>query len=434
MQSAARSADTAGPRPTAVDQVRSSRRKRIATLLFIGATNLLGAISASGAAGCGGKVVIDDQGTYENPGLDGGTDEGGSKPGIDGGGSKPDAGPDGSMGIDGGGSKPDAGPDGSMGIDGGIGCNHVEINYGGPLNETSAKGTTNIQAMCVTVLNGCVEGDLKNLTFEVEGTIDPTNIEFALADNSGARFTPFSGTGVSKTKFTFNEHLEPNEHKTICTTVNIGPNAATDDTFRINMIKPLPSDHFISNDADTSLVPDTLDGNPFTVGSPEIGTVTVTDNSAPTGLAPLLSGQANGKIAAFSVASVDYETPPGPTENSNLSRASLHLGGTCDPSSINNIQLYEEGNPSAIATVDGVNAIDLAHLKTSAPLPFIPMGGTRNFYVTANQTCPPGTYISTSLDHPSDLYSASQPYGFGEQVNGYDGEGSKGGASYVEIK
>lgn len=428
-QSTIQQTETPRTYPTSVDEVRSARRKRIATLLFVGATNLLGAIGASGAVGCGGKVVVDDQGTYENPGLDGGTDCDGSKC-LDDGGSKPDAGPDGSMGIDG-------GPDGSMGIDGGgskPGCNHVEINYGGPLNETSAKGTTNIPALCVTVLNGCVEGDLKNLTFEVEGTIDPENIEFALGDNSGARFTTFSSPGVSKTKFNFNEHLGANEGKTICTTVNIDPKAATNDTFRINMIKPLPSDNFMSNGADTSLVPDTLPGNTFTVGSATIGTVTVTDNSAPSGLTPLLSGQANGKIAAFSVASVDYETPPGPVENSDLRRVSLHLGGTCDPDHISNIQLYEEGNPSAIANVDGVNTIDLAHLKTSAPLPFIPMGGTRNFYVTANQSCPPGTYIATNLDHPSDLFSASQPYGFGEQVHGYDGEGSKGSASYVNIE
>lgn len=401
----------------AINAVRTN--SRTAALLFMGAANLLG---ASGAAGCGGRAVIDDQSTYDNPTLDGGTDCDGSKC-LDDGGSKPDAGPDGCMGIDG-------GPDGSMGI----GCNKVEINYGGPLNQTSAKGTTNIPALCLNIMNGCIGGDLNNLTFQVEGVIDPTDIEFALADNEGARFTSFATPGISKTKFNINEHIGAYENKTICTTVNIDTQAAAASTFRIKMIKPLPSDNFISNGANTSLIPDTITGNTFMVGNPTVGTVTVTDNSAPSGLPPLLSGQANGKIAAFTVASVDYETPPGPTENSDTRRVSLHLGGTCDPGNISNIQLYQEGNPSAIATVDGVNTIDLAHLKIPAPLPFIPMGGSKNFYATANQNCPPGTNITTYLDHPSDLFTASQTYGFGEQVHGYDGAGSKGSASYVDIK
>ncbi len=321
-----------------------------------------------------------------------------------------------------------AGGEGGEGGSPPLECNKVSIIFDGPASATVPKAATNVPVFCFHVKNGCVKGMLETMTFETEGVSDHSTVEFAFAYTDGLRMTEFQTGSSAEPSHTFkNIHLPlaaDAENALVCLYANFSKTAFPGGQYRF---KYFPKKEDFSNGAALEGVPESITGNTFTMGGITGGSVIVNASVIP--LPSLLSGQ-NGSIASFNIMEDG-------TEDGGLNRASLHLGGTCDPSKISNFALYDGSTVVCagpeISLYPNGDVLKIAHLTCASPL-LIGKATTKTLTLKADQTCPPGTFIETSLAHPSDLFVKGTTFGFGESVSGYDGKSGSGSYSHVDIK
>ncbi len=382
--------ETTNTAPTQVGRLKSLNRNRIAALLVLASTTACGARS---------ELPVDNNESTSGTGGSSSNETGGT------------GGSSGQGGAGGTGGSPD--------------CNKIQIEFVGPEGLSIAKDSTNVPVFCWNIKNGCVEGSMKSATFETEGASDPTQTEFTITYPDGSRMTEFqngSDTAFSHTFDGINFPLSADSVNELCLYANFTEQSVGNYGFRY-----VPRQEDFSNDAILDGVPESIAGSQFTVGGISTGMISI--NAANNPLPTATPGQ-NATIAEFTITE-------GAIDDGALQRMSLHLTGTCNPDNISNFKLFN--GTTQICALDKISdytnadVLKIAHL--SCPSPYgIPKGATKNFHVTADQTCPPGTFIETSLAHPSDLFIMDETLGEGESVEGYDGSGGPGSYSSVDIQ
>lgn len=129
----------------------------------------------------------------------------------------------------------------------------------------------------------------------------------------------------------------------------------------------------------------------------------------------------------------DFQIMQDSNETASVRRLALTIGGTIQPESLVNLQLYNQDN-QLLATVPYVAANKLATFELNKPYKIL-KGDKQNFYVTANLLGKTGEQIKVYLSEATDLLTLGEKYGMGSAVNyktgftpGYDGGTATNGA------
>ncbi len=141
------------------------------------------------------------------------------------------------------------------------------------------------------------------------------------------------------------------------------------------------------------------------VSATNAGTITIAKNGSTT--APKV-GETGVTIAKFTLNAA--------TEAAKVSKLGLYVTGTISSTDVVNLKLYVAGQTDPLATVDGVNAKDLAQFTFDTPYE-IEKGGTKSFYVTADlNPGRNGDTVAVYIDENTDLEVIGGTYGFGMAV------------------
>lgn len=175
------------------------------------------------------------------------------------------------------------------------------------------------------------------------------------------------------------------------------------------------------------------------ITSASVGTTMVKKNGS---LDDVTLGTTGARIAQFEIAA-------GSSEDQQLRRIALYVRGSARSTSLSNLQLFVEGNSTALASTDAVGAKDLATFALATPFK-IARGQSKIFYVTADVAgARNGENFKLYVDQPTDVYVTGNTYGYGTLVttsgdpnaaatNGYDGSENAGGTtieySYTNVK
>lgn len=161
------------------------------------------------------------------------------------------------------------------------------------------------------------------------------------------------------------------------------------------------------------------------------GTTTIRKNGS---LDEVTVGQKDARIAQF-------ELEADGNEDQILKRIALYVRGSVTVSDIKNLQLFAEGEATALASTSEVGQKDLATFDLGSKGFKIGRGQRKVFYVMAELS--PGRdkdNIKTYLDESTDLNVVGSTFGYGTRVTSttYDGSGTCPGAgcnaSFVTIK
>ncbi len=148
------------------------------------------------------------------------------------------------------------------------------------------------------------------------------------------------------------------------------------------------------------------------ITSAVVGSATVSKNGS---LDEVTVGTTGARVAQFQINTL--------TEDQQLNRIALYVRGSVPVTAVQNMKLYVEGNATALASVAGVGASDLATMVLSTPYK-ISKGQTKIFYVTADISgARNGDDVKVYLDQATDVYITGLTYGYGTQVviSSYDG-------------
>ncbi|MFA6991658.1 MAG: S-layer homology domain-containing protein, partial [Candidatus Gracilibacteria bacterium] len=159
-----------------------------------------------------------------------------------------------------------------------------------------------------------------------------------------------------------------------------------------------------------------IQGEKFGISATNGGTLTIQKNGTIT----------NPKVGEDDVVIAKFKMDAS-TESAELEQLGLLVTGTVSNDAVKNLELYVSGTDDPIATVDGLNASDIAVFMLDTPYEIV-KGETKNFTVKADfDSGRSGDTVFVYVDETTDVVSIGATYGYGMLVvtntatTGYDG-------------
>jgi hypothetical protein len=162
-----------------------------------------------------------------------------------------------------------------------------------------------------------------------------------------------------------------------------------------------------------------LMGETFDLSTTAAGTITVEKNGT---VNNAQVGEDGAEIAKFKLTSA--------TEAADLQELGIYISGSINTEDMANFELWVSGEDEAIASVDGVDSLDVARFMIEDYE--ITKGATKSFTVTADfNTGRTDDTVEAYIDEDTDLFAVGGLYGFGMAVTRtlYDGNANSCAAS-----
>ena len=266
-----------------------------------------------------------------------------------------------------------------------------------PVGQVIPQGATGATVLAVNLTAGASAVTVSGATVKVTGVgaasdfnnvylyDGATRLTSGRSLSSQTKLSEFNGLGLS---------VAAGTTKTIYVVVDVSSTAASGDTHQFSL-SSLATTASVSGLA--------VSGNTMSVGSQDVSNVDVLSGTAPS--SPTI-GQTGASISEFKLTAG--------TNDVEIRRLTLTVGGTVTTADLSSFELYQAGTKIATGSLlsDRVT-FDLS----SAPYQ-LSQGTTRPFTVKANVSGRSGRTIITYFDssYPSDLVVVDKIYGFGANV------------------
>jgi hypothetical protein len=297
-----------------------------------------------------------------------------------------------------------------------------------PTSGSVPSGATGVVFTCWDFMAGDEAAIVKSLHAKRVGPGSQTAFEDVYLYHDGMRLTTGRSVNSETQLVEFNNinlSVGANQNETVCLVGDLTVGSAGG----VHAFELTSEASVMSNSEDlTGSFP--MRGAEQLITSAVVGVTTIEKNGS---LDELTISEEGGRIAQF-------EIEADGSENQNLERIALYVRGSINVSEVNNLELFVEGEDSALASVDEVGLNDLATFILDTPYE-IGRGQRKTFYVTADlNTGRNGDDIKVYLDEATDLLVTGETYGYGTRVTftAYDGGGTCPGvtcdASFVTVK
>ncbi len=298
----------------------------------------------------------------------------------------------------------------------------VKLSTQTPVAGSVPSGATGVVFTCWDFKAGSDDVMLKSLHVKRVGAGSQTSFTDVYLYRGEERLTTGRSINSETQKVEFNninQEIASGENAKICLVADLAGDAQSS----VHSFELSAKEDVVSNASSMSaMFP--LKGTDQLITSATVGTTTIKKNGS---LDELTVSQKGGRIAQF-------ELEANGSEDQLVNRIALYVRGSVTVSDIKNLQLFTEGETTALAKVSEVGNKDLATFVLDKPYK-LGRGQRKIFYVTADLS--PGRNgddIKVYLDESTDLSVKGVTFGYGTKVisTGYDGSASN--FSLVTIK